>query len=156
MDLREFIETVATMGELKRLEGAHWDLEIGAITELVAERNGPAILFDKIVDYPAGYRILTNAFGSFKRSALVLGLSPDISGFEMLKAWRNKLKTFKPIPPVQVKSGQVKKNVLTGAEVDLFRFPAVKWHEPDGGRFLGTGTSVIVKDPEEGWVNVGT
>ena len=29
-------------------------------------------------------------------------------------------------------------------------------HELDGGRYLGLGDTVIVKDPDEGWVNVST
>jgi len=155
-DLREFINAVDRMGELKRVEGAHWDLEIGAITELVAERKGPALLFDKIVDYPGGYRILTNAFGSLKRTALVLGLPLDLDALAMLKAWREKTKQYKPVPPVEVSDAPVSQNILAGTEIDLYKFPAAKWHEADGGRYLGTGCAVIVKDPEEDWVNVGT
>ena len=47
-DLRDFILKLDEIGDLKRVEGAECDLEIGAITELMAERNGPALLFDKI------------------------------------------------------------------------------------------------------------
>jgi len=39
--------------------------------------------------------------------------------------------------------------------VNLLKFPAPFWHEHDGGRYLGTGCSIIMRDPEEGWVNVG-
>ena len=35
-------------------------------------------------------------------------------------------------------------------------FPTPKWHEHDGGRYIGTGDMVIIKDPDSGWVNVGT
>jgi 4-hydroxy-3-polyprenylbenzoate decarboxylase len=31
-----------------------------------------------------------------------------------------------------------------------------RWHELDGGRYIGTDDLVITRDPEEGWVNVGT
>lgn len=155
-DLRDFIRAADRLGELKRVEGAHWDLELGAITELVAERKGPALLFDRIVGYPAGYRVLSNAFASPKRTALVLGIPPESSSLDMLKAWREKLTVLKLLPPVEVKDGPIMQNVLTGAELDIFRFPAPKWHELDGGRYLGTGCAVITKDPEEGWVNVGT
>lgn len=154
-DLREFIAAVDNLGELKRIEGAHWDLEIGAITELVAERKGPALLFDRIPDYPAGYRILTHPFASTKRTALVLGLAPELTGFEMLKAWRARLKDFRPLAPSYVKSGPVTENVLKGSKIDLLKFPTPKWHEMDGGRYLGTGCAVITRDPEEGWVNLG-
>ena len=35
-------------------------------------------------------------------------------------------------------------------------FPTPKWHEHDGGRYIGTGDMVVIKDPDSGWVNVGT
>ncbi len=154
--LRGFIEGLEGIGELQRVEGAHWDLEIGAITELNGERNGPALLFDRIGDYPPGYRVLCNSLSSLKRTALVLGLQGDSKPMQMLREWRERLRDFSPIPSIEVKEGPVKQNVHTGTEVDLFEFPAPKWHELDGGRYLGTGGGVITRDPEEGWVNVGT
>ena len=58
-DLREWIEKVDAMGELQRVNGAHWDLEIGAITDLYQQSPGSsALLFDKIPDYPEGFRVL--------------------------------------------------------------------------------------------------
>ena len=155
-DLRGWLEAVDQMGELKHVTGAHWDREIGALCEVMGEQRSPALLFDKIQDYPAGYRILTHPFSSTKRTALVLELSPELSGFEMLKAWRERLKTFKPVPPIEVESGPVLENVLTGDKIDIFKFPTPKWHEMDGGRYLGTGCSVITRDPEEDWVNAGS
>lgn len=155
-DLRQYIEVIDKLGELKRVDGADWNLEVGALTELMAEKNGTALLFDKIVGYPAGYRVFTNAMLSLKRTAMVLGLPEDVGGVQMLNAWRKKLGVLKLIPPVEVKDGPVLQNVHTGKEIDLLEFPAPKWHEPDGGRYLGTGSAVITRDPEEGWVNVGT
>ena len=49
------------MGELKRINGADWNLEIGTMAELIyRERFGtiPALLFDRIKGYPEGFRIL--------------------------------------------------------------------------------------------------
>ena len=54
-DLRTFIDGAARIGELKVIDGAHWNLEIGCLTELMAEQEGPLLLFDKIVDYPARF-----------------------------------------------------------------------------------------------------
>jgi 4-hydroxy-3-polyprenylbenzoate decarboxylase len=31
-----------------------------------------------------------------------------------------------------------------------------RWHEHDGGRYIGTGCLVILQDPEEQWTNFGT
>ncbi|MFC1870606.1 UbiD family decarboxylase domain-containing protein, partial [Chloroflexota bacterium] len=39
---------------------------------------------------------------------------------------------------------------------DLFKFPTPKWNELDGGRYIGTGTIGITRDPEEGWLNFGS
>ena len=44
-DLRSFVAELEKRGELKRIQGAHWDLEIGVISELSFERGGPALLF---------------------------------------------------------------------------------------------------------------
>jgi UbiD family decarboxylase len=45
---------------------------------------------------------------------------------------------------------------MTGEEVDLTVFPAPKWHAGDGGRYIGTGSFNITRDPDEGWINCGT
>src|ERR1041384_2800444 len=74
-DLRDWIQIAEEMGELKTLKGCDWNLEIGAITELVAHKeDGPAVLFEDIKGYPAGYRVLSNSLSSRKRLALNLGL----------------------------------------------------------------------------------
>lgn len=155
-DLREFIAALEKEGELLRVEGAHWDSEIGAIAELTVKRRGPALLFDRIVDYPQGYRVFSNGLLSPRRTALVLGLSPELEGLALVRGWRDKLNQYRPVPPVEVADGPVKQNIRTGGEVDLFQFPTPKWHSFDGGRYMGTGCSVITRDPEEGWLNVGT
>ena len=38
-DLREFIEAARSIGDLKEIHGAHWDLEIGALTEVFVSRE---------------------------------------------------------------------------------------------------------------------
>jgi 4-hydroxy-3-polyprenylbenzoate decarboxylase len=47
-------------------------------------------------------------------------------------------------------------NVLTGDDIDLFKFPVPFWHPLDGGRYIGTGDSSINRDPDSRFVNVGT
>ena len=47
--LRGWLEQVERMGELERVDGAHWDVEMGAITHMLTEKSrgqAPAILFD--------------------------------------------------------------------------------------------------------------
>jgi UbiD family decarboxylase len=154
-DLRSWLDEVDKMGELKNIEGAHWDREIGAISEMLAQRNSPALLFDKIQDYPPGFRVLSNAFNNHDRTATLLGVPQGLSSVQMVDAWRKRMKAIKPIPPVEVKDGPIKQNMLTGDDVDLYMFPTPMWHEKDVGRFLGTGCAVISRDPDDGWVNLG-
>jgi 4-hydroxy-3-polyprenylbenzoate decarboxylase len=156
-DVREWIEKVGEMGELKVIEGADWNLEIGALSVLASKHreNSPALLFDRIKDYPAGYRILVGFFESLKRSALTTNLSLDITREGFIQAWRERLAKPASIPPVTVARGPVLENIFVGDEIDLFKFPVPRWHERDGGRYIGTGHVVITRDPEEGWVNVG-
>ena len=155
-DLRSWLDEVEKMGELKRVEGAHWDKEIGAVSEVLAERDASALLFDRIPDYPEGYRVVSNAFLSHNRTASVLGIPGSSSGVEMVNAFRKRLKKVQPVPPVEVATGPVRENILTGNDIDLYKLPTPVWHELDGGRFIGTGCAVISRDPDDGWVNLGT
>ena len=157
-DLREYIKQVEELGEFRLVEGADWNLEIGAITQLVAVgANPPTLLFDKIKDYEAGYRVLTLPCSTDKRLALILGLPLEASGLGLINIVRDKLnEPLELIPPVEVKGGPILDNVHTGDEIDLFQFPTPKWGELDGGRYIGSGDFVIVRDPDEGWINVST
>lgn len=157
-DLRQFIDEVRRQGDLKTIEGADWDLEIGLITEVsLKNSNIPLLLFDRVKGYPSGYRIATNVTNSPRRVAMTLGSPPEATGLEVVKMWRARIQQdMKLIPPVDVGSGPVQENVHTGDDVDLWEFPVPRWHPLDGGRYIGTGDMVIQKDPDTGWVNLGT
>jgi UbiD family decarboxylase len=155
-DLREFVEHLDRNGDLKTFHGADWNLEIGALTEIGAEKGGPALMFDNIKGYRAGFRVLTNFLQAQKRTARALGLPLELSGVELLKAWREKLRGFKPVPPRTVTDGPVLENVMEGDAVDLGAFPTPLWHAHDGGRFIGTGNACVTRDPDTGVINVGT
>lgn len=159
-DLRDFIEKCRREGQLKEVAGADWNLELGIITEIEAHCPDPSmLLFDKIGDYPAGFRVASNSFASKKRLPWVLGFADlkDFSQIGLIQAWRERMKEgVKPLPPVEVSGGPVKENVRLGDDVNLLDFPIPKWHELDGGRYIGTADLVINQDPESGWVNLGT
>jgi UbiD family decarboxylase len=155
-DLREFIERVKGLGQLQVIEGADWNLEIGAVTQLVAaKQNPPLLLFDKIKDHKPGFRICTIPLTTDDRSALALGLPLGLSRLELIRKLREKFaEPMSLIPPLEVKEGPVLENVYTGDDVDLYMFPTPKWAAPDGGRYVGVGDNIILRDPDEGWVNV--
>jgi 4-hydroxy-3-polyprenylbenzoate decarboxylase len=155
--LRGWLKEVSALGELREIEGADWDLEIGGVADLVTEMsNSPAVLFDGIKGYPKGYRVLINSLGSTRRLGLSLGIPPDLAPLEFVQEWRRKSRGLKLIPPQVVQEGPVLENVRRGKDIDLFSFPAPRWFELDGGRYIGTGSVNITRDPEEGWVNLGT
>ncbi|MBI4258768.1 MAG: UbiD family decarboxylase [Thaumarchaeota archaeon] len=155
-DLRDFLNTLEKAGDLRVIENVDWDLELGAIAEVVASKHGPALLFDKIKDYPAGYRVAALLLNTIKRSCLALGLPADLQPLEAIKQWKAKSSAAKSFPPKEVASGPVQENQYTGEKVDLNMLPAPKWHEADGGRYLGTGSCVITRDPDTGYMNLGT
>lgn len=155
-DLREFIKKVDEIGELKKIDGADLDTDIGAINEIVGwTPNHPALIFDNIKGYPAGYRFFCHFDASPKRARLVYNIPDDIKDSEIAKWWEEKLRNYKPIPPVMVDNGPVKENIQQGEEVNLLKFPAAKWHDLDVARFLATGSVTIMKDPDTGYINVG-
>src|SRR5918999_3324533 len=107
-DLREFLRGVESIGELKTVRHADWNLEIGAIPELSAgEPNPPALLFDQIKNYPKGFRLLTNMFQTQPRTALALGLPTDLKGVELVRAVKDLLKSVSTVPPAWQSDGPV-------------------------------------------------
>ncbi len=160
LDLRELIARFEEMGELERVEGADWNLEIGALSETVAAASpgrAKALLFDRIPGYPEGFRILSGAANAYRRLAVVLGLPEPETEMDLVRAYRRRAREGAgPIPPVETASGPVLDNVDRDDDVDVLRFPAPFVHEHDGGRYIGTDDLVIMRDPDTGWVNVGT
>jgi 4-hydroxy-3-polyprenylbenzoate decarboxylase len=155
-DLRDYVATLEKLGQLKIVEGASCDLEIGAITEVAAFRKScPAVLFDSIKGFPKGSRVLTNFISNRLRERMVFGVSNDLTDPQAVLFWKNRLKEFSPIEPIEVKDGPVKHNVLLGSDVDLARFPWPKWHQRDGGPYI-CATSSVTRDPDSGYINVGS
>ncbi len=156
--LRSFLKRCEQLGEVTTIENADWNLEIGALTESVSELipEPPALLFDNIRGYAKGFRVLSLPTGSRARMAVALGFPADTPKMEMVKSAAHRMKTSPLIPPRDVSSGPVMENVVTGEDIDILRFPALHAHNRDGGRYIGTGDTVINRDPESGYVNMGT
>lgn len=159
-DLRDWLDQVDRLGELTTIRGADRELEIPAIWETVSREGGgirPAMLFDEIPGFPTGFRILFGQLESVRRLALTLRLKLNQTDIlSCVKACRDRLRQMVLVPPQKVEYGKILENVDSGSNVDLYKFPAPKHHEKDGGRYFGTGHCVISRDPDEGWVNLGT
>lgn len=159
-DMREWIEQANKIGELKVIEGADPNLEVGTMVQINGKNEGPALLFDKLKGYKDGFRIVTNSLGNIKTVNLTFGLLVEQGIRETVEALRLKAgewsSSAKDFPSKPVSAGPILENVEKGDRVDLEKFPVPLWHELDGGRYIGTGVSVVTRDPDTGVVNVGT
>jgi UbiD family decarboxylase len=153
-DLRDFIEQVSALGMVRRIKGADPAKEIGGITEVAAALpDCPAILFDEIVGHRPGFRVFTNATVSPQRAAFALGIDPSLPPLAALRAGRQRRPQLVFYKPASAKKADFLENSRTENDVDLTHFPAPLWHARDGGPYIGTGSIVVMRDPDSDWVN---
>ncbi len=154
MDLRDYVSLCEKVGQLKRVKAeVDWNLEISHIAKVVEEKSGPALLFEKVKGYSSP--VLTGAFGTTERLAMILGQKPDMSMVQLTREWVN-LSVKGVIPAKEQKDGPIFENIVDGNKVDTFAFPSPKFYELDGGRYFGTAVFMVIQDPETGDVNLGT
>jgi UbiD family decarboxylase len=161
LDLRPWLDEMRELGELKDILGADAKLELGAVSEVNVKKDKPAaLLFDEIVGYPKGFRMLTCSTSSPVRLSSILRLGIEQSHQGLINKLRDKPGFWQSeapkYDPVSADTGPVFENIQRGGDVNVLDFPAPLWHDQDGGRYIGTGCSVITRDLDNGWVNVGT
>lgn len=159
-DLRSWLALARDMGEVRDIDGASWNLEIGAASELNYKRPSPsALLFDNIDGYRPGRRVLTASMANARRLGMTLRLGASLTDRQLVAALRDKPSEWVEGAPRhqarEVDSGPVLENVLKADQVNLLDFPVPLWHEGDGGRYIGTGCAVFTTDPDTGVVNAG-
>src|SRR5262245_16359342 len=141
-DLRGWIAALKAQGELAEIEAeVDSNIDLGTIMRLAqGPSTGKALLFNNIQAYlaPASRcrRIFGSALNNYRRIAMMLGLPADTHPRELVKIGRTILTGS--IAPKIVASGPVKENILKGADIDLYEFPAPHWNRLDGGRYLLT------------------
>jgi UbiD family decarboxylase len=159
LDLRAWLARARELAEVRDVRGADWNLELGAISELNVKKDAPpALLFDEIRGYAKGFRVLTCSTSSPARLSSILRLPVQKTHKGLVDALRGKPAQWqaaaKDFPFVEVSSGVALENVQQ--EPDVLAFPSPLWHELDGGRYIGTGCSVVTRDLDSDWINVGT
>ncbi|WP_037840747.1 UbiD family decarboxylase [Streptomyces sp. NRRL F-5126] len=159
-DLRDWLALAEKLGEVRAVEGAHWDKEIGAVSQANYQRHDPpALLFDDIVGHRRGQRVLTASMSNARRLGMTLGLGTDLDDKALVEALRSKpgewAANASRYPVREVATGPVAQNVLGPDDIDLLQFPVPLWHEADGGRYIGTGCAVFTTDPGTGVLNAG-
>jgi 4-hydroxy-3-polyprenylbenzoate decarboxylase len=156
-DLREWIAQARALGEVREVAGLNWETDIGQAAEVVLhDENAPCVIFHDVPGTLPGSRVLVNFFGG-KRKGMTLGFPSHLGKLELSEAFRRHyVADLKRIPPRYVNDGPVFENVMTGDAVDVTVFPTPIWHAGDGGRYIGTGSFNVTRDPDEGWINCGT
>jgi UbiD family decarboxylase len=161
-DLREWLARVEQLGELTQVsEPVDRDEEMSAISYLVAKQHpSPAVLFDRPRGFdksPIAARMLWNILGpSVKRVALTLEEPADTPTVELIRRTKDKLKLRIPPREVAADDAPVYQHTITGKDIDLNKLPIPRHWPLDGGRYAGTGDAVITRDPDSGYLNVGT
>jgi phenylphosphate carboxylase alpha subunit len=158
-DLREFMEACDKAGEMVTIDReVDWNLEAGAIARRITEIGAPMAFMPKVRGCNEGFSILASPIskgwrGDFSRVAIALGMDPDTPFQQLMDEFISRMKS--PIRPLQVANGPCKENILKGADINLFKFPAPYLHEGDGGRYIDTFGVTACKDPDSAWVNWG-
>ena len=150
--IREFIELLESKKQILHVDKPVTGQEAAAIIWELNESRGPAVQFKKVDN--SEVPMVANLFGEFSRMALALGL-PENSTPKMIRDHYAKIMREKQswIEPVMVDSGPCKEVIMKGDEVDLMKFPIIKWAPKDGGPYI-TLNGTISKDPKLGR-NVG-
>lgn len=171
-NLKEFIAHLKQQDELLEIDTAvSAELEITEITDRVSKEQGfpnKALLFRNVEGYEMP--VLTNAFGSYRRMAMSLGvndvrevakrieelLKPDIPDTLAGKAsLLPKLLEVSQFPPQIVKTASCQDVVITDlSQPILDKLPILKCWPQDGGAFI-TLPLVITKNPHTGARNMG-
>lgn len=161
-DLREWLDRAEGIQELIQIDKpVDRDEEMSAITYLVAKQNpSPAILFDNprgYEDSPIGARMLWNILGpSPKRIALTIEEPPETPTLELIRRLKEKMKDRLPPREVPAAEAPVYENTLAEDDIDLEQLPIPRHWPLDGGRYAGTADAVFTRDPDSGYLNVGT
>ncbi len=161
-DLREWLDRAEGINELIQIDKpVDRDEEMSAITYLVAKQDpSPAILFENPKGYEdsaIGARMLWNILGpSAKRIALTIEEPPETPTLELIRRLKDKMKNRIPPHEVPAAEAPVYENTLEGAAIDLEQLPIPRHWPLDGGRYAGTADAVFTRDPDTGYLNVGT
>jgi UbiD family decarboxylase len=152
--LEDYVEAVGKHEQVLTLPNVKLDVEIGSIAELLAERSGPLLLCTDLPGADQRYRVAVNVMHTAPRFALAMGIDPASHPLDIVRGWRSLVRS-PLIDPVPADGSRLYSGASRQSD-DLSDLPKPRWHEKDGGAYIGTGDMVVIKDPDSDWVNVGT
>ncbi|MBI4456029.1 MAG: UbiD family decarboxylase [Acidobacteria bacterium] len=153
-DLREYLKVLDERGKLhhvKKEVDPEW--EVAAVMRRVFQRippdQRPAVMFERIKGH--GMPLVAGVLGASPEVyALALETTVDQIADKWSRAQTN------PIPPVRVKAGPVKDNIVKDDRVDVSQLPLCVWTRGQDPAPYVTGPCVVSRDPETGERNMGT
>jgi UbiD family decarboxylase len=151
-DLREYLDLLEANGLLHRIKAqVDPELEIGAISARSLARHGPALWFENIKGY-LNMPLVTNIISTNAQLAIAFNAEADEEKIRdrVIEGMNHR------IASVTLPTGPCKEVIVTGDAIDIDFIPTPRWHEHDGGRFLGTTAGIVTRDPETGILNMGS
>jgi 4-hydroxy-3-polyprenylbenzoate decarboxylase len=147
--LREFLSLLETNNELARVskEVNTSPCEVSAILDRLQKLNGKAVIFETLRNYDIP--LCANVLGTLNRVSMALETSEN----QALEAWTKRKISKWPVP-LKVSEGSCKEAIIKQDDIDLNRFPILKWNPLDAAPYVTLG-ALISKDPETGDRNVG-
>ena len=132
--LREYMAALEQRNLLKRVKvRVEKDGELGAVCRENFDREGPALLFEKVGDYKTP--LLVGTLSTREQYALAMGVPPSTEA--IAAKWREAY--AKPIRRTVVSRAEAPCKEVVIDNPDLFAdpFPVPKWHPHDGGPKVG-------------------
>ncbi|EDY87083.1 3-octaprenyl-4-hydroxybenzoate carboxy-lyase [gamma proteobacterium HTCC5015] len=170
-DLRDFIQQLEAMGELKRITlPVDPVLEMTEICDRTLRQGGPALLFENVKGHSTP--VLGNLFGTARRVALGMGEEStealrDVgkllaflkepeppSGFRDALATLPKYKKVVDMAPKKIRKAACQEVVLEGDQIDLQKIP-IQTCWPEDAAPLITWGLVVTKGPHQKRQNMG-
>jgi 2,5-furandicarboxylate decarboxylase 1 len=146
---RGHVRNLEQQGELIRVD-AETDphTNVSAIGWKTFDRFAKSTLFTNLKGFP-GWELATAVITDRRKWAIGFGVAED----RLIPTLVDRVK--KPVDPVMVDAATapVKEVVLTGADADLTRLPAMWTSEADPGPYIAAGM-VVIKDPRTGGRNL--
>lgn len=157
-DLREWLAKVKSIGQLTEITGeVDPKIEMGTLNYLNGRQKQQNCLYFK---NPKGYdtgTVVFNPIGSsVERLAITFRQDPNnVKLIDLITYVKNH---FNKVAPEYVGEADapIFENVLTGDQIDLYKFPVPQHWQGDGGPYIGTGEITITQDPDTLRYNVGT
>ncbi|MDG2394169.1 MAG: 4-hydroxy-3-polyprenylbenzoate decarboxylase [Thalassotalea sp.] len=170
-DLRDFIEQLEKIGQLKRItQPISTDLAMTEISDRTLRAEGPALLFENPIGFDMP--VLTNLFGTPERVAMAMG-QKDVSALrevgkllavlkepEPPKGFKDalsKIPVYKQVlnmPVKRLKKAPCQDIIFSGEDVDLTKLPIQKCWPGDVAPLITWGLT-ITRGPEKERQNLG-